>query len=89
LKAKYPAIGDVRGKGLWVAIEFVKDRATREKAPEFAAAVNRECLRNGLYLIADSISWFVRIQPPLNIDRALFEQGLDILADAIRKASGG
>ena len=48
--------------------------------------MNRECLKNGLYLIHDSISWFVRIQPPLNIERALFEQGLDILEDAIARA---
>jgi 4-aminobutyrate aminotransferase-like enzyme len=87
MKDAHPAIGDVRGKGLWLAVEFVKDRTTREKNAAFAAAVNRACLRSGLYLIHDSISWFVRIQPPLNIEDALFEQGLDILEGAIRKAS--
>ncbi len=89
LMAKYPAIGDVRGKGLWLAVEFVKDRLTREKDHAFAAEVNRLCLENGLYLVADSISCFVRIQPPVNIPPSLFEQGLDILEDAIRVASGG
>jgi 4-aminobutyrate aminotransferase len=87
--AKYPAIGDVRGKGLWLAVEFVKDRKTKEKDHAFAAEVNRLCLENGLYLVADSISCFVRIQPPVNIPASLFEQGLDILEDAIRVASGG
>ena len=38
MKEKYAAIGDVRGKGLWLAAEFVKDRKTREKDFEFAAA---------------------------------------------------
>ncbi|HET7294607.1 MAG TPA: aspartate aminotransferase family protein [Vicinamibacteria bacterium] len=89
MQAKYPAIGDVRGKGLWLAVEFVKDRTTREKDHAFAAEVNRHCLENGLYLVHDSISWFVRIQPPVNIPEALLDQGLDILEDAIRAASGG
>jgi 4-aminobutyrate aminotransferase len=87
LKDKYPGLGDVRGIGLWIAAEFVKDRKTREKDVEFASRVNRECLKNGLYLVQDSTP-YIRIQPPLNIERPLFEQGLDILADAIRAASG-
>jgi 4-aminobutyrate aminotransferase len=89
MMSKYPALGDVRGKGLWLAVEFVKDRRTKEKDHAFAAEVNRRCLENGLYLVSDSISCFVRIQPPVNIPAALFEQGLDILEDAIRVASGG
>ncbi|PYS93880.1 MAG: aspartate aminotransferase family protein [Acidobacteria bacterium] len=87
MKEKYAVIGEVRGKGLWLALEFVKNRETREKDFETAAIVNRECLKHGLYYIADSISWFARIQPPLNIERALFEQGLDILEEAIRTAT--
>ena len=87
MKEKYPIIGEVRGKGLWLAAEFVKDRESRAKNYEAAAAVNRHCLENGLYYIHDSIAWFARIQPPLNIERALFEQGLDILEEAIRRVS--
>jgi 4-aminobutyrate aminotransferase-like enzyme len=83
MQEKYLIIGEVRGKGLWLAVEFVKDRETRERNFEAAAAINRSCLQNGLYYIADSIAWFARIQPPLNIPRALFDQGLDILEDAI------
>jgi 4-aminobutyrate aminotransferase len=89
MKARYAAIGDVRGKGLWLAVEFVKDRTTKEKDHAFAAEVNRLCLENGLYLVSDSISCFVRIQPPVNIPAALLDQGLDILEDAIRVASRG
>ncbi len=87
MQEKYPFIGEVRGKGLWLAAEFVKDRKTREKNYEAAAEVNRHCLQNGLYYIHDNISWFVRIQPPLNIERSLFEQGMDILEEGIAKAS--
>ena len=87
MKEKYPIIGDVRGKGLWLAVEFVKDRETKERHFEAAAEVNRQCLKNGLYYIADSIAWFARIQPPLNIPRDLFDQGLDILEDAVARAN--
>jgi 4-aminobutyrate aminotransferase-like enzyme len=87
MKEKYPIIGEVRGLGLWLAVEFVKDPKTRAKNFEAAAEVNQHCLENGLYYIHDSISWFVRIQPPLNIERALFEQGMDILEDAIARVS--
>src|SRR6185436_4959574 len=79
LAERHAIVGDVRGKGLWLAVEFVQDRRTRVKNFAAAAEVNRRCLEKGLYLIHDSISWYVRVQPPLNIPRALFDQGLDIL----------
>ena len=87
MKEKYPIIGEVRGRGLWLAAEFIKDRDSREKDFGAAREVNRHCLQNGLYYIHDNIAWFVRLQPPLNIDRALFEQGMDILEQAIRAVS--
>ena len=89
MKDRYAIIGDVRGKGLWLAVEFVTDRATRGKNYEAALRVNRACLARGLYAVHDSISWFIRIQPPLNIERDLFSQGLDILEEAIREVDGG
>jgi 4-aminobutyrate aminotransferase-like enzyme len=88
LQERCPSVGDVRGRGLWLAVEFVKDRKTRVKDFETAARVARICLANGLYPIHDSISWFVRIQPPLNIEPELFDQGLDILEGAILEAGG-
>jgi 4-aminobutyrate aminotransferase len=88
MKSRFSSIGDVRGKGLWLAVEFVKDRETREKDHDKAARVARRSLENGLYLIQDSISCFVRLQPPLNIEPSLFEQGLEILEDAIEQTGG-
>lgn len=83
MKENYGIIGDVRGKGLWLAVEFVTDRVTRGKNHKAAADVHALAIRNGLYYIHDQISWFVRIQPPINIPRDLFVQGLDILEAAI------
>ncbi len=88
MQEQYPIIGEVRGRGLWIAVEFVKDRQGRARNFEAADAVNRYCLKNGLYYIHDSISWFSRFQPPLNIDRDLFDQGLDIFESAVRDVSG-
>lgn len=89
MQEKYPIIGEVRGMGLWVTAEFVKDRKSRERNYEAASEINEHCLRNGLYYLHDSISWFSRFQPPLNIERDLFEQGLDIFEDAVRAVSAG
>jgi len=87
MKERYEVVGDVRGRGLWLAVEFVKDRSTRAKDHLVAAEVARHCLRPGLYLTHDSIAWFVRVQPPLTIEEDLLDQGLDILEDAIASVS--
>jgi hypothetical protein len=42
-------IGDIRGRGLLLGVEIVKDRESREPAPELGAAVTDECLKRGLF----------------------------------------
>ena len=82
LKEKYRCVGDVRGRGLMLGIELVKDRMTREPlAKEVTQALYQECLRRGLVAMCYSPS--IRINPPLIIgeDRAL--EGLAILDEAL------
>ena len=72
LMTKHPIIGDVRGRGLMVGVEFVKDRNTREPAPEMVRALVQKAFRRGLLLLGAGQS-ALRLAPPLVID----EQDLD------------
>ena len=81
LQAKHPSIGDVRGKGLMIGVEFVKDRATREPAPELARALIDTAFEQGLLLLTCGKST-LRLAPPLVID----EQDIDIAVAIIDRA---
>jgi len=82
MKEKHRAIGEVRGKGLLLGVELVKDRMSKEPLDkEVTRALYQECLRRGL--IAMTYSPSIRINPPLIIreDQAL--AGLAILDEAL------
>lgn len=82
----YEVIGDVRGKGPMLAMEFVKDRKTKEPHPEAAAKVLKGALAKGLLTLkAGLYNNRVRLHPPLTIEEELLEKGLAILDDAIKK----
>jgi 4-aminobutyrate aminotransferase-like enzyme len=82
LKEKYRFVGDVRGKGLMLAVELVKDRATKEPLGKDATRLLfQECLRRGLASM--SYTYAIRINPPLNIDEATGLEGLDRLDEAM------
>ena len=87
---RYPAIGDVRGRGAMCAIELVTDRETKE--PLGADAMNaivRRCLENGVIVLsAGTYGNVVRLLPPLTIDDALLQDGLNVLDEAIGAATG-
>ena len=66
LKDKYPIIGDVRGRGFMQAIELVKDRETKEPAPEETAAVFENTRKHGLILSkSGTFKNVLRMVPPL------------------------
>ncbi len=75
-------IGDVRGEGLMMAAELVKDRKTKKPAPEEVGRVEAECFRNGLIVIGCGYST-IRLIPPLVIEKDELERGLEIFAEAI------
>lgn len=66
LQRSFPNIGDVRGRGLMLAIELVKDRATREPDPEFTARLFEQTRRQGLVLSKSGPHRSIlRMVPPL------------------------
>ena len=80
LKAKYPIIGDVRGKGLMVALEMVKDRKTKEPAKEATAQVFERIKELGALVGKGGLHGnTIRITPPMCITEADLEYLLDVM----------
>lgn len=83
LAKEVPAIGDVRGLGAMMAVEFVKDRKTKTPWPEFVAGVIEKAWRGGVILIrAGLYSNCVRFLPALDIPEPLLREGLEVVARA-------
>jgi 4-aminobutyrate aminotransferase len=83
MKADFPIIGDIRGKGLLWAIELVKDPLTRERAVEEAEQVMYACLRNGLSFKVSQGN-VLQLCPPLIITREEISAALLIIRQAIQ-----
>ncbi len=85
LQASHPEIGDVRGKGLFLAIELVKDRQAKEPAADFCDAVVRRAFQNGLLLLSCGVST-IRFMPPLIVSRAEVDEALTIVDASLNEA---
>jgi 4-aminobutyrate aminotransferase len=85
LKARHPSMGDVRGKGLMIGIEFVKDKRTKEPAKELTDRIVELSFERGLLLLSCAKS-VIRIAPPLSISKSEVDEGLMILEEAIALA---
>ncbi len=80
LKEKYPLIGDVRGMGMMQAIELVKDRQTKEPAPEAAGQLLERARDNGLLIGKGGLYGnVIRMAPPMNISKADVDEGIRLL----------
>ena len=82
LAEKYECIGDVRGMGMMLGVEFVIDKASLKPAPELRDAVEMECYKRGLIILGcgpNSIRW----SPPLILAREHVDVALEIFDDAI------
>ncbi len=83
LQEKHGAIGEVRGMGLMQGVELVKDRKTKEPAPERAAAVLETAKNKGLIIGKGGLLGNVlRITPALNVSASDADQAADVLDQA-------
>lgn len=82
MQDRHPAIGDVRGLGLMLAVDLVKDRATREPDRERVARVLERAFEKGLVLLACGAS-SIRIAPPLILSQEEADIGLRILDEVL------
>lgn len=86
LKAQVPALGDVRGVGAMMALEFVKDPLTKEPWPEFVLELVKRNAQKGVITIrAGLYSNVLRFLPPLDIPLDMLEEALSVVAGNIRE----
>ena len=82
MKEKYGIIGDVRGMGLFLGVEIVKDGMTKARGEVEAKTVMDYCFHHGLLVIMAGRNT-LRVIPPLNISAEEMDEGLDILEEGI------
>jgi 4-aminobutyrate aminotransferase-like enzyme len=84
LQEKYPLIGDVRGKGLMQALELVKDRRTKESAPEATAQLLERTRDNGLLVGKGGLYGnVIRLSPMLNISKSDVDEAVRALDNSL------
>jgi 4-aminobutyrate aminotransferase len=75
-------MGDVRGKGLMIGIEFVKDKGTKEPNEEIRNTIETLGFEHGLLLLGCGKS-VIRLAPPLCITKKEVDEGLEIFEHAV------
>ena len=87
IQTEHPILGDVNGKGLFIGIEFVRDRETKEPASKEADWIQRECFRKGLLIQrAGYYGNRFNVYPPLSLTKEEADKGLQILEECISAA---
>jgi len=84
LKQKHELIGDVRGMGLMQALEFVKDRNSKEPAPQETNQFMEECRKRGLLIGKGGLYGnVIRMSPPLNIGKTDVDEAIRAMDEAL------
>ena len=85
MKERHPSLGDVRGEGLMIGVEFVKDKGTKERAPDVRNHTVHAAFEHGLLLLGCGRNT-VRLTPPLCASRGEIEEGLEVFEHAVTLA---
>ena len=88
MKDKFPFIGDVRGLGLSIGVDLIKDSITKERNKEAAAKICYRAWEKGL-LLAFFGNSVLRIQPPLVITEVEFNKGINIIETCMTDLQNG
>jgi 4-aminobutyrate aminotransferase-like enzyme len=87
LASDYQIVGDVRIMGVYIALEFVREKASKEPAPALTREVHLECIQRGLLPVHENGLWWLRLYPALNMPEGTLDDGLSILVEAIKHVS--
>jgi 4-aminobutyrate aminotransferase len=87
LQQSYECMGDVRGKGLMVGVEFVKDRETKEPARTWRNEIIQNAFHKGLLLLGCGENT-IRFSPPLTVTAGEIDTCLSIFDNAVREIAG-
>lgn len=85
IQARHPSIGDVRGKGLMIGVEFVEDQQTKEYAEKLRDNIIDAAFQRGMLLLGCGKST-IRISPPLSLTKSEVDEGMMIFEEAISVA---
>ena len=82
MMSKYEIVGDVRGMGLFLGVEIVKDKRTKARGEEESKRIMEYCFHHGLLLITAGRN-SLRVIPPLTISEEEMDEGLDIMEEGV------
>jgi 4-aminobutyrate aminotransferase len=86
LMTRHAVVGDVRGIGLMMGVDIVKDRESKEKDLDLRNAIVFECFKRGLLVLGAGAST-IRLSPPLIVDEEQIECAVQILSESISAAT--
>jgi len=79
---RFPVVGDVRGLGLMIGVELVRDQQTKERAPELRDRLVQMCFERGLLLLGCGPNT-IRLCPPLVITKDQADFAVDTIAECL------
>ena len=80
---QHPSIGEVRGRGLMIGVEFVKDPDTKEPDSKLRDMIVDNAFLRGLLLLGCGSS-VIRLAPPLNVTRHKIDEAMEIFEEALQ-----
>jgi 4-aminobutyrate aminotransferase len=84
MQGRHSTIGDVRGKGLMIAVELVHDKQSRKRAPELRNQLVDACYKHGMLILGCGKN-SIRFSPPLVVTQDDVDEALDIFEEALTR----